>query len=79
MTPTSAVRRVVSARIPTRWGDFEILVVNDDGTMTRVPDLIGFCKRHGLVMVTVAEVARYRLDTEYEELLWASGAAALCF
>ncbi|MGO9463659.1 MAG: hypothetical protein ACLQVF_05800 [Isosphaeraceae bacterium] len=53
--------------------------MNDDGTMARVPDLIGFCKRHGLVMVTVAEVARYRLDTEYEELLWASGAAALCF
>ena len=54
-------------------------IVNEDGTMARVPDLIRFCKRHGLAMVTVADLARYRLDTEYEESLWASGATALCF
>src|SRR5438552_2664212 len=53
-------------------------IVNDDGTMARVPDLVRFCKAQGLVMVTVAELARYRLDTEYEELLWVSDAAALC-
>jgi 3,4-dihydroxy-2-butanone 4-phosphate synthase/GTP cyclohydrolase II len=41
-------------------------IVNDDGTMARVPDLIRFCKTHGLVMVTVADLARYRLETEFE-------------
>jgi 3,4-dihydroxy-2-butanone 4-phosphate synthase/GTP cyclohydrolase II len=42
-------------------------IINDAGTMARVPDLGRFCKTHGLVMVTVADLARYRLDTEYEE------------
>ena len=53
-------------------------MVNDNGTMARVPDLIRFCKTHGLVMVTVADLARYRLETEYEGTLWASNATALC-
>jgi 3,4-dihydroxy 2-butanone 4-phosphate synthase / GTP cyclohydrolase II len=44
-------------------------IMNDDGTMARVPDLIYFCKRHRLLMITVAELARYRLDSEYEESL----------
>src|ERR1700722_20166285 len=39
-------------------------VMNDDGTMARVPDLVEFCKVHGLKMVTVAEVIRYRLQHE---------------
>jgi 3,4-dihydroxy 2-butanone 4-phosphate synthase/GTP cyclohydrolase II len=39
-------------------------IINDDGTMARVPDLVRFCKRHGLVMVTVADLARCRLATE---------------
>ena len=43
--------------------------MNDDGTMARVPDLIYFCKRHRLLMITVAELARYRWDSEYEESL----------
>jgi 3,4-dihydroxy-2-butanone 4-phosphate synthase/GTP cyclohydrolase II len=46
-------------------------IVNDDGTMARVPDLIRFCKTHGLVMVTVADLARYRLESEFEGSLWA--------
>src|ERR1700724_364840 len=41
-------------------------IVNDDGTMARVPDLIRFCKTHGLVMVTVADLARYRLESELD-------------
>jgi 3,4-dihydroxy-2-butanone 4-phosphate synthase/GTP cyclohydrolase II len=52
-------------------------IVNDDGTMAPVPDLIRFCKAHCLVMVTVADLARYRLETEYEEALWASDPIAL--
>ena len=32
-------------------------------------DLARFCRRHGVVMITVAELARYRFDLEYEEAL----------
>src|ERR671929_984902 len=35
-------------------------VMNDDGTMARVPDLIPYCKRHGLKLVTVADLIEYR-------------------
>lgn len=39
-------------------------IMKDDGTMARVPDLIEFCNRHELKMLTVAELIRYRLQTE---------------
>ncbi len=39
-------------------------VMNDDGTMARVPQLVEFCRRHGLRMVTVADLVRYRLRNE---------------
>jgi 3,4-dihydroxy 2-butanone 4-phosphate synthase/GTP cyclohydrolase II len=39
-------------------------IMNDDGTMARVPDLIKFCTVHGMKMLTVAELIRYRLKTE---------------
>jgi 3,4-dihydroxy 2-butanone 4-phosphate synthase/GTP cyclohydrolase II len=35
-------------------------IMNDDGTMARVPDLAKFCERHGLKMVTVADLIAYR-------------------
>jgi len=35
-------------------------IMNDDGTMARVPDLIKFCAGHNLKMLTVAELIRYR-------------------
>ena len=35
-------------------------VMNDDGTMARVPDLIPYCERHGLKMITVADLIEYR-------------------
>jgi 3,4-dihydroxy-2-butanone 4-phosphate synthase/GTP cyclohydrolase II len=41
-------------------------IINDDGTMARLPDLIGFCKQHDLLMITVADLARYRFDCDYE-------------
>jgi 3,4-dihydroxy 2-butanone 4-phosphate synthase/GTP cyclohydrolase II len=34
--------------------------MNDDGTMARVPDLVPYCERHGLKMVTVADLIEYR-------------------
>jgi 3,4-dihydroxy 2-butanone 4-phosphate synthase/GTP cyclohydrolase II len=39
-------------------------IMNDDGTMARVPDLVKFCEEHGLKMVTVADLIRYRLQNE---------------
>ncbi len=39
-------------------------IVNDDGTMARVPDLIEFCKVHGLLMVTIAQLIKYRRQNE---------------
>lgn len=39
-------------------------IMNEDGTMARVPDLVAFCQQHGLKMVTVAELIRYRMQNE---------------
>jgi 3,4-dihydroxy 2-butanone 4-phosphate synthase/GTP cyclohydrolase II len=39
-------------------------IMNEDGTMARVPDLVKFCELHGLKMVTVADLIRYRLQNE---------------
>ena len=39
-------------------------VMNDDGSMARVPDLVSFAARHGLKVTTVADLIRYRLATE---------------
>ena len=39
-------------------------IMNDDGTMARVPDLGRFAERHGLLMITVADLIRYRLQHE---------------
>ncbi len=39
-------------------------IMNEDGTMARVPQLIEFCQRYGLKMISVAELIRYRMQTE---------------
>jgi len=39
-------------------------IMNEDGTMARVPDLIEFCAEHKLKMLTVASLIRYRLQHE---------------
>ncbi len=39
-------------------------IMNDDGTMARVPDLVGYCERHDLKMVTVADLIAYRRRKE---------------
>jgi 3,4-dihydroxy 2-butanone 4-phosphate synthase/GTP cyclohydrolase II len=39
-------------------------IVNDDGTMARVPDLVEFCRTHNLLMITIAELIRYRRQHE---------------
>jgi 3,4-dihydroxy 2-butanone 4-phosphate synthase/GTP cyclohydrolase II len=39
-------------------------IMNEDGSMARVPDLAAFCERHELVMVTVADLIRHRMRNE---------------
>jgi 3,4-dihydroxy 2-butanone 4-phosphate synthase/GTP cyclohydrolase II len=39
-------------------------IMKEDGTMARVPDLVPYCQRHGLLMVTVADLVAYRLRTD---------------
>ncbi len=39
-------------------------IMNDDGTMSRVPELTQFCEKHGLKMMSVADLIRYRLQHE---------------
>ena len=39
-------------------------VMNADGTMARVPDLIGYCRQHDLKMITVADIVAHRHRTE---------------
>jgi len=42
-------------------------IMNEDGSMARVPDLIRFCRKDRLVMVTVAELARHRFELDFDE------------
>jgi len=39
-------------------------IMNEDGTMARVPQLARFAKRHGLLMITIADLIKYRTSTE---------------
>lgn len=39
-------------------------IMKDDGTMARVPELIEFCKKHGLKIITVADLIKYRRHNE---------------
>jgi 3,4-dihydroxy 2-butanone 4-phosphate synthase/GTP cyclohydrolase II len=39
-------------------------IMNEDGTMARVPQLLEFCKEHDIKMLTVADLIRYRMQHE---------------
>ena len=39
-------------------------VMNEDGTMSRVPQLARFARRHGILMITVADLIKYRMHNE---------------
>src|SRR5271155_194251 len=39
-------------------------IMNDDGTMARIPQLVEFCRLHGLKLLTVADLIRYRMQHE---------------
>src|SRR5438552_13389067 len=40
-------------------------IMNPDGSMARIPQLTEFCARHGLKMISVADLIRHRLETEH--------------
>ena len=39
-------------------------VMNEDGTMARVPQLESFCREHGIQMITIRDLIQYRMQTE---------------
>src|SRR5439155_21856842 len=39
-------------------------IMNEDGTMSRVPELAKFAKRHHMPMITIADLIQYRMRTE---------------
>ncbi|MCX8030318.1 MAG: bifunctional 3,4-dihydroxy-2-butanone-4-phosphate synthase/GTP cyclohydrolase II [Thermodesulfovibrionales bacterium] len=39
-------------------------IMNDDGTMARVPELIEFAKRHSMKLITIKDLIKYRMKTE---------------
>jgi 3,4-dihydroxy 2-butanone 4-phosphate synthase / GTP cyclohydrolase II len=39
-------------------------IMNDDGTMARLPELVEFAKQHGLKIGTIADLIRYRMENE---------------
>lgn len=39
-------------------------IMNDDGTMARVPDLMEFTKKHNIKIITIADLIKYRIKTE---------------
>jgi 3,4-dihydroxy 2-butanone 4-phosphate synthase / GTP cyclohydrolase II len=47
-----------------RQGGVICEIMNDDGSMARVPQLADFARRHELRMISVADLIRYRLQTE---------------
>jgi 3,4-dihydroxy 2-butanone 4-phosphate synthase/GTP cyclohydrolase II len=40
-------------------------IMNDDGTMARLPDLVGFAQAHGLKIATIADLIAYRLRYDH--------------
>jgi 3,4-dihydroxy 2-butanone 4-phosphate synthase/GTP cyclohydrolase II len=39
-------------------------IMNDDGTMSRMPELEVFAEKHGLKIISVADLVRYRIEKE---------------
>ena len=50
-------------------------IMNEDGTMARIPDLLPYCERHGLKLITVADLVEYR--RRHEQLVERGAAVRL--
>ncbi|MDR0934513.1 MAG: 3,4-dihydroxy-2-butanone-4-phosphate synthase [Burkholderiaceae bacterium] len=46
-------------------------ILNEDGTMSRLPDLLGFAERHGILIGTIADLIRYR--SQHESIIERTG------
>jgi 3,4-dihydroxy 2-butanone 4-phosphate synthase/GTP cyclohydrolase II len=51
-------------------------IMNDDGSMARLPQLIEFCQLHGLKLVSIADLIRYRM--QHERYVKRVAAAPVC-
>ncbi len=50
-------------------------IINEDGSMARLPQLTQFCKEHGLKLISIADLINYRIKKE--KLVWRAAAAEL--
>jgi len=50
-------------------------IINEDGSMARLPQLIEFCAVHGLKLISIADLINYRMKKE--KLVWRSATAEL--
>ncbi len=50
-------------------------VINEDGSMARLPQLFDFCREHGLKLISIADLINYRMKKE--KLVWRSATAEL--
>ncbi len=50
-------------------------IINEDGTMARLPQLSEFCREHGLKLVTIADLINYRIKKE--KLVWRAAVAEM--
>ncbi|MDX1984881.1 MAG: 3,4-dihydroxy-2-butanone-4-phosphate synthase [Bryobacteraceae bacterium] len=51
-------------------------IMNEDGTMARVPELREFCRTHGLRMISIADLIRYRM--QHERIVQRQAEGRLC-
>ncbi len=50
-------------------------IINEDGSMARLPELTEFCKEHNLKLVSIADLINYRMQKE--KLVWRSATSEL--
>lgn len=50
-------------------------IMNEDGSMARLPQLITFCQKHNLKLISIADLISYRMKKE--KLVWRSAIAEL--
>ncbi len=50
-------------------------IMNEDGSMARIPQLMEFCREHGLKIITIADLINYRIKKE--KLVWRAAEAEL--
>jgi 3,4-dihydroxy 2-butanone 4-phosphate synthase/GTP cyclohydrolase II len=43
-------------------------IMNDDGAMARLPDLVRFCAKHDLKIISIAELVRHRCECDSDKL-----------